>query len=163
MTDDCLQSYIAQETDSLTTLQAQLAKDTGIALEDQEILLPTGMAADSKKPALQCWGGRVCTHCVFMPDYFCTVYHVFKVRNNMSPSYISELLTPYIPPRTLRSSDKCLLKTPRTSSTSLGDCAFSVAAPILWNSLPLHLRQTNSLYKFKTGFKTFLFNVAYKS
>ena len=87
----------------------------------------------------------------------------WKARNNMAPSYISELLTPYIPPRTLRSSDKCLLETPRTSSTSLGDRAFSVAAPVLWNSLPLHLRQTNSLYKFKTGLKTFLFNVAYKS
>ena len=81
----------------------------------------------------------------------------------MAPSYISELLTPYIPPCTLRSSDKCLLETPRTSSTSLGDRAFSVAAPVLWNSLPLHLRQTNSLYKFKTGLKTFLFNVSYKS
>ena len=92
-----------------------------------------------------------------------TALLTWKARNNMAPSYISELLTPYIPPRTLRSSDKCLLETPRTSSTSLGDRAFSVAAPVLWNSLPLHLRQTNSLYKFKTGLKTFLFNVAYKS
>ena len=84
-----------------------------------------------------------------------TALLTWKARNNMAPSYISELLTPYIPPRTLRSSDKCLLETPRTSSTSLGDRAFSVAAPVLWNSLPLHLRQTNSLYKFKTGLKTF--------
>ena len=65
------------------------------------------------------------------------------------------LLTPYIPPRTLRSSDKCLLETPSTSSTSLGDHAFSVAAPVLWNSLPLHLRQTNCLYKFKQDSRLF--------
>ncbi|XP_072037703.1 inhibitor of nuclear factor kappa-B kinase subunit alpha-like [Amphiura filiformis] len=58
MVDDSLQSYIAQDSDTLTTLQQQLAKDTGIPIEEQEILLPTGMAADSKKPALQCWGGR---------------------------------------------------------------------------------------------------------
>ena len=48
-----------------------------------------------------------------------TALLTWKARKNMAPSYISELLTPYIPPRTLRSSDKCLLETPKTSSTSL--------------------------------------------
>ena len=78
MTDDCLQSYIAQETDTLTTLQAQLAKDTGIALEDQEILLPTGMAADSKKPALQCWGGRVGTQLARILESGITLVHLYS-------------------------------------------------------------------------------------
>ena len=52
---------------------------------------------------------------------YTTALLTWKARNNMTTSYISELLTPYIPPGTLRSSDKCLLETPRTSSTSLGD------------------------------------------
>ena len=40
-----------------------------------------------------------------------TALLTWKAHNNMAPSYISELLTPYIPPRTLRSSDECLLET----------------------------------------------------
>ena len=60
MVDDTLHSYIAADTDSLMVLQTQLTKDAQMPIEDQEILLPTGMAAVGGKPALQCWGGRVC-------------------------------------------------------------------------------------------------------
>ena len=63
------------------------------------------------------------------------------------------------PVRALRSSDKHLLTVPRTSST-LGDRAFSVAAPTLWNSLPLDIRRCDSLQSFKT-FKTHLYNKVY--
>ena len=63
--------------------------------------------------------------------------------------------------RSLRSSNKSLLVVPRTKS-SLGDRAFSVVAPKLWNSLPTDLRQAASLHHFKSGLKT-LFNNAYIS
>ena len=39
----------------------------------------------------------------------------------------------------------------------LGKHRFSVAAPLLWNSLPLDLRTANSLPAFKNNLKTFLF------
>ena len=38
---------------------------------------------------------------------------------------------------------------------------FSVAAPILWNSLPDDLRASDELCPFKRNLKTFLFNSAY--
>ena len=81
----------------------------------------------------------------------------WKAINGLAPSYISNLLVPYKPVRALRSSDKHLLTIPRTSST-LGDRAkaFSVAAPTLWNSLPLDIRCCDSLQSFKTLLKTHL-------
>ena len=79
----------------------------------------------------------------------------WKAINGLAPSYISNLLVPYKPVRALRSSDKHLLTVPRTSST-LGDRAFSVAAPTLWNSLPLDIRCCDSLQSFKTLLKTHL-------
>ena len=84
----------------------------------------------------------------------------WKAINGPAPSYISNLLVPYKPVRALRSSDKHLLTVPRTSST-LGDCAFSVAAPTLWNSLPLDIRCCDSLQSFKTLLKTHLYNKVY--
>ena len=39
---------------------------------------------------------------------------VFKTLNNLAPSYISDLLTPYIPSRCLRSSNQSLLVVPRS-------------------------------------------------
>ena len=55
---------------------------------------------------------------------------VFKSLNNLAPSYISDLLTPYIPSRSLKSSNQSLLVVPRSiEQKSYGDRAFAVAAP----------------------------------
>ena len=60
----------------------------------------------------------------------------FKLLSDNQPANLRSLLTPYAPPRLLRSSDKCLLTQPRTS-TSIGKRAFNVCAPAVWNSIPL--------------------------
>ena len=65
----------------------------------------------------------------------------FKSLNNLAPSYVSDLLTPYIPSRSLRSSNQSLLVVPWSIQKSYGDRAFAVAAPQLWNALPIHMRQ----------------------
>ena len=83
----------------------------------------------------------------------------WKSLNGLAPSYISQLLTPYVPTRTLRSSDK-LLKIPKTFS-SYGDRAFSSCAPKLWNSLPMDIRSCVSINAFKNRLKTYLFQTAY--
>ena len=49
----------------------------------------------------------------------------FKLLSDNQPANLRSLLTPYAPPRLLRSSDKCLLTQPRTS-TSIGKRAFNV-------------------------------------
>ena len=73
---------------------------------------------------------------------------VFKALNDLTPDYISCLIKPYIPSRPLRSSTKLLLSEP-PSTNSWGKRAFSVAAPRLWNSLPIKIWSSTSLAQFK--------------
>ena len=54
---------------------------------------------------------------------------VFKSLNNLAPSYISDLLTPYIPSRSLRSSNQSLLVVPRSIQKSYGLQSFRNGCP----------------------------------
>jgi hypothetical protein len=80
----------------------------------------------------------------------------FKTLANSQPSYLADLLHPYNPHRSLRSSDNKLLHVPLIKS-SHGRRSFSYAAPVIWNSLPFSLRTTTSLPYFTSHLKTFLF------
>ena len=64
------------------------------------------------------------------------------IYQNSMPPYISDLLHPYCPSRTLRSLDTSLLTVPRFSLETFGKRSFTVFGPIVWNSLPLSLRKT---------------------
>ena len=85
---------------------------------------------------------------------------VFKIKHDLAPSYLnSDLLQPMIPARSLRSSRQSHLQFtpgPRTF-TRYGDRAFSVAAPKLWNRLPINVRNASSVESFKASLKHFLF------
>jgi len=85
----------------------------------------------------------------------------FKALHGMAPLYLQELLTPYQPVRALRSADHNLLSVPRTKLKYYGDRSFSKAAPVLWNKLPLGIRQATQLSQFKSMLKTHLFRVTY--
>ena len=54
-----------------------------------------------------------------------------------------------------------LLQVPVSRLKSYGDCAFSVAAPTLWNRLPADIRNASSLENLKSVLKTHLFKVAF--
>lgn len=87
---------------------------------------------------------------------------VYKSLNGFAPAYIDELLTPYIPSRTLRSSSRGLLRNPPMSCRTLatyGDRSFSIAAPREWNRLPDHIRNAPTVQCFKSRLKTYLFNL----
>jgi radical SAM superfamily enzyme YgiQ (UPF0313 family) len=86
----------------------------------------------------------------------------YKGLNHLAPTYISELLQPYQPSRSLRSSDKLLLQQPKSRTKRYGDRAFSTCAPQLWNKLPAEVRQIDCLPLFKKAMKTILFKRAYK-
>ena len=60
-----------------------------------------------------------------------------------------------IPTRRLRSSDNYVLNVPRYNLKSYGDRAFSVAAPKLWNNLPLDIKliPTVNVCMFKSKLK----------
>ena len=45
--------------------------------------------------------------------------------------------------------------------TTLGDRAFQVAAPKLWNNLPFSISSSLSLPSFKKALKTYLFREAF--
>lgn len=68
-----------------------------------------------------------------------TALLTFKALVSKQPGYLSELLNPYIPAKALRSSGSNFLTVPRVNS-AFQSRAFSVAAPHLWNSLPVALR-----------------------
>ena len=82
----------------------------------------------------------------------------FKLLNFGSPSYLSCLLKPYLPARALRSHGQRLLATPHVK-TSIGSRAFRVAAPSVWNALPLHVRSSPSIDIFKRELKTHFFTM----
>ena len=44
---------------------------------------------------------------------------------------------------------------------TLGDRAFTAAAPSLWNKLPSEIRDEDNFERFKPKLKTFLFRAAY--
>ena len=85
----------------------------------------------------------------------------YKARNGLAPTYLSSLLHDYVQSRSLRSSSKGLLTVPRTKTKTFGDRSFSVAAPELWNTLPIDIKLSASVDIFKSKLKTFLFKQAY--
>ncbi len=86
---------------------------------------------------------------------------VFKSLNGVAPKYLSALIKPYAPLRALRSADHLLLVVRRAKLKSRGDRAFAVAAPKLWNSLPLYIRQAQTLVVFKSILKTYFYSLAF--
>ena len=82
---------------------------------------------------------------VFLLRTFTSIFHAFFITK----------------PRQQRSSG-FHLSIPRVK-THAGTCAFSVAVPTLWNSLPEHFKSSNSLISFRHYLKTYLFRFAYLS
>ncbi len=80
------------------------------------------------------------------------ILFVYKALFGRAPSYISELLVPYCPARTLRSSSYLLLTVPRCWwYKSKGDLAFCVVWP--HNLLPL--------WTFKSRLKSYFYSLAF--
>ena len=50
---------------------------------------------------------------------------------------------------------------PSKSRKKIGDAAFVNYAPVLWNILPIDIREANSLKIFKRKLKTYLFTLAF--
>ncbi|KAF7653420.1 hypothetical protein LDENG_00083060 [Lucifuga dentata] len=85
----------------------------------------------------------------------------FKALHNLAPPYLSELLHPCIPSWSLQSSSAALLSVPPFRLSTMSARAFSCSAPRLWNSLPPHIHQPDSITHFKSQIKTHLFKLAY--
>lgn len=81
----------------------------------------------------------------------------FNAVHGFSPHYISELVSPYLPARSLRSSTQHLLLVPKQKTKSYGERCFSYSAPTLWNSLPYSLRAQPNYESYKNQLKLYLF------
>ena len=93
---------------------------------------------------------------------FKTLLLTFKCIHGMAPSYLCDLLSRKETSYQTRSNQGTLLVVPKTSNRStFGERRFSVQAPMLWNKLPLDIRQCTKVDSFKTNLKTILFKEAY--
>ena len=78
------------------------------------------------------------------------------------PPYLSSCLSVYTPFRTLRSSsDEEFFSCAKWKIEGFGYRSFSVHVPLVWNSLPPHIRHSCSLSQFKTSLQTFLYTSAF--
>ena len=85
----------------------------------------------------------------------------FKVLRGEAPSYLCDLITPYVPTRTLRSQNKLLLHQPRFHLKSYGRRACKTSAPCPWNDLPYNIKNSKDINNFKKKLKTYLFKKAF--
>lgn len=98
---------------------------------------------------------------VFFRVRFKVLVLTYRALNGQAPEYIADLVSRYVPGRTLRSADQGLLNVPRTNLRTKGDRTFQAVAPALWNALPQTIRIAPSVDIFKKNLKTYLFEQAF--
>ncbi len=87
----------------------------------------------------------------------------WKALNRQAPDYISSLISERDQGIDLRSGKSKVLNVPKTKLKTMGDKAFSVAAPKSWNLLPKTLRMSGKLQSFKAGLKSLYLKEAFGS
>ena len=75
----------------------------------------------------------------------------------MTPSYIKNIITPYIPTCSLRSEETYGRVVPMIRLEGFADRSFSKAAPSIYNNLSDDLRQCSFLSAFKRRIETSIF------
>ena len=86
---------------------------------------------------------------------------VYKCLEQTAPVYLQDLITPYTPSRTLRSSQDSHLLQIKKIHRKAGERGFGHFGPLTWNNLPASLRSTSTLSGFKKNLKTYLFQTCY--
>ncbi|GFS09151.1 reverse transcriptase-like protein [Elysia marginata] len=81
---------------------------------------------------------------------------VFKCLNGQGLQYLSELINSYVPNRSRRFMNENLMVIP-TTNLQLGERAFPVGGPMIWDSLESHVRKSPTMAAFKKSLKTELF------
>ena len=84
----------------------------------------------------------------------CVLVH--KCLHNQDPHYLKDFIIPINHPMISRSKDHGNLMVPK-SRTGLGDHAFAVCAPRVWNRLPASIQTAPSIDLFVKRLKTHLF------
>ena len=89
----------------------------------------------------------------------------YKVLHGCAPSYLGPFVRVADLPsrRALRSANTSRLIQPQSNRATVGDRAFPVAGPQVWNSLPPEVTSAPSLDTFRKRLKTHLFTVSYSN
>jgi len=82
----------------------------------------------------------------------------WKTLHTSQPLYLSELISRYLPSRSLHSSNTNLLPRPACITSNF---TFFCACTSTWNSLPAHVRSIDALSTFKRHLKFYLFQSAF--
>ena len=99
------------------------------------------------------------TTCTTSPEP--SIIVIWKTLHTSQPLHLSELISHYLPSRSLRSSNTNLLTRPTGITSNFSSRAFSVSAPSTRNSLPAHIRSIDTLSSFKRHLKFHLFQSAF--
>ena len=91
---------------------------------------------------------------------FKTLVLVYKCQISQAPKYLCDLLCTRLMNRRLHQSDTAQLHQP-INKKSIGNQAFGIAAPQLWNELPPVRKNAQTLNTFKRLLKTHLFKSYY--
>ena len=89
---------------------------------------------------------------------------VHKCIYGNAPEYLKDLIqVESVSSYNLRSNGSVLLVDCSTKSKkTLGDRAFKIVAPKIWNFLPEDIRENDNFNGFKKQLKTYYFSLAYK-
>ena len=82
---------------------------------------------------------------------------VYRCTHRLAPAYLTDLVVPYVPARSLRSAEQNLLAVKRYNLNRYGRRAFSMAGTSLWNALPSAIRNSMYLPAFRSSLKEMLF------
>jgi len=106
-----------------------------------------------------------CLHWLRVPERidFKVAVLAYKVLHGSAPRYLGPFAAVANLPdrRTLRSGGTSRLIVPSVRRSTVGDRAFSVAGPRVWNTLPEEITTSQSLLTFRQQLKTWLFRKSY--
>ena len=95
--------------------------------------------------------------------FYSVAFDLDKVLHGSAPRYLGPFAAVANLPgrRTLRSGGTSRLIVPSVRRSTVGDRAFSVAGPRVWNTLPEEIMTSQSLLTFRQQLKTWLFRKSY--
>ena len=108
---------------------------------------------------------NACLHWLRVPERidFKVAVLTYKVLHGSAPRYLGPFAGVANLPgrRTLRSGGTSRLTVPSVRRSTVGDRAFSVAGPRVWNTLPKEITTSQSLLTFRQQLKTWLSRKSY--
>ena len=93
-------------------------------------------------------------------NYFKICAITFQTLKENQPAYLADLLARPKCLKYLRSTNSSRFVVPRIK-TKTGSRAFSISGPVLWNALPVPIRNAKTILTFRKLLKTHLFDLAF--